>query len=141
GQVVRLPPLVARIVRIPESAVVARDETVRVRWIDPHIVKIAMRAAADRAEARAAVIADHQSAAWFVDAVFVLRIDDEVREVERPPDHVRAAVPHLPREPAVARAVQRIARRSALEDGIDDAGVGWRDGYGDASPRLGPQPF
>ena len=47
------------------------------------------------------------------DAVLVLRVDDEVGEVERPPDHVLAAVAHLPGQPAVLGSIERVARRHA----------------------------
>ena len=55
-QVVGLPPAIAAVVRIPEAAVVAGDEVVGVVGIDPDVVPVAVAAAADAAEALAAVV-------------------------------------------------------------------------------------
>ena len=56
--------------------------------IDPDVVKIAVRAARDVAEALTAVVAGDQRTVGFVDFVFVFRIDNQVGEVEGTPDHV-----------------------------------------------------
>ena len=60
GKVVRFPPAIAAVERIPEPAVVARDHVVGIVWIDPDVVKIAVRAARDIAEALSAVVARNQ---------------------------------------------------------------------------------
>ena len=45
-QILGLPPLVAGVVGIPESAVVAGNHVIRILWIDPDVVEIPVRAAA-----------------------------------------------------------------------------------------------
>ena len=137
----RLPPLVAGVVRVPEAAVVADDEMIGVLRIDPHVVEIAVRAAGDVAERRAAVGAHDERAVRLVDAVLVLRIDDEIREVERTPEHVLAAVAQLPRRAAVVGAIEAVQRRHRLDERVDDVRLGRRDRHRDASPRLGRQPL
>src|SRR2546423_15126806 len=106
GQVVALPPLIAGVVRIPQTAVVPRDQVIGVVRIHPYVVEIAVRSARDVAEALPTVRADDETAVWFVDAIRFTRIDDQIGEVERPPDHVLAAIEHLPRLAAVVGAIQ-----------------------------------
>ena len=93
----RLPPSVG----IPDAAVVARDNGLGICRVDPNHVHVAMRTveAADRSEALAAVLAQDECAVSLEDAVGIFRVDDEVRKVERAPDHPLALValrPGLP---------------------------------------------
>ena len=95
------------------------------RWslferIHPDVVEVAVRAAGDVGERRAAVGAHDERAVRLVDAVFVLRIDDEIREVERPPEHVLAPVAQLPRRAAVVGAIEAVQRRLCFDERIDD---------------------
>src|SRR5215510_14713455 len=109
---------------------------VRVRGIDPHIMEVTVRAAWDLAEARAAVGAHDETAVWLVDAFLVLRIDNEVSEVEWPQDHVLAAIARLPRLAAVVRAIEAVERRHCFDERVNDVWFGWRDCDRDASPRF-----
>src|ERR1019366_3724756 len=64
----------------------------------------------------------------------VRRVDDEAREVERPPDHPLAVVLARPRLPAVVGAVER--RLHALDHGVDAVTLRGRDR--DVEPAPGP---
>ena len=59
-------------------------------------MKIAVRAARDIAEALAAVAARDQRPAGFVNLVLVFWIDDQVSEIEWPPDHVLTTIEMSP---------------------------------------------
>src|ERR1700734_3672310 len=95
--------------RVPNSAVIATDDLVRVVRVYPHVVKVAMRPATDSAEAFAAIDAENEVATGFVDLVLVLRIDDEIGEVEGTPDHHLAAVAFLPGFATIGRTEQGAA--------------------------------
>ena len=135
-QVVALPPLVAAVVGQPEAAIVAGDHVLDIVRIDPDAVHVAMHAveAADRREALAAVIAADQRAIGLVDELRVDRIDDQMREVERTPDHPLALVALLPGAAAVVGNVERAV--DAFDDRIDGLRIARRDGHGDAAIRL-----
>ena len=138
-QRLRLPPLVPGIVGVPQAAVVADDQMIGVLRIDPHVVEVAVRRAADVAERRAAVGAHDERAVRLVDAILVLGIDDEIREVEWTPQHVLAAIAELPRRAAIVGAIQPVERRHRFDECVHDVGLGRRHGDGDASPGLGGQ--
>ncbi len=131
-QVVRLPPPVPAVVGEEDPAVVATDDVLRVLRVDPHVVPIAVPAAAAVREAAAAVLADDQPAAGLEDPVGVRRIDDEAGEVERAPDHVLALVAFRPGRAAVRRPVERRVLR--LHERVDDVRVRRRDGHLHAAP-------
>ena len=113
------------------------------RWsvlvgIDPDVVQVAVRAAADVGEALAAVVADDQREVGLEDAVLVLRIDDQVARsrtgrqtmfwllVALPPRSRRRR--RNDRAPSVGvRLRRRHRRRSAFDGAIVDR---------DAAPRL-----
>jgi hypothetical protein len=120
GQVLRFPPAVAAVVGVPESAVVADDEVVCVVGVDPEVVEVAVRAARDVREALAAIVAHDEREVRLVNLVLVLRVDDEVGEVEGSPDHVLAAVELCPRLAAVVRAIEPVLRDDRLDGGVDD---------------------
>ena len=133
-QVVALPPGVATVVGIPDASIVAGNEMLGIFRIHPHIMKIPVGAIADRAETPAAVFAEDQAKVGLVDFVFVFRIDDQVGEVKRPPDHQIAAVPLFPRLAAIFGAKKSAPR--GLDQGIHDIWFGGRDGYGYTAPGL-----
>jgi hypothetical protein len=85
-------------------------------------VDVAVHAAADHAEAAAAVVAADQVQIRLVELVLVLRIDDEVRKIERPPDHRLASVQPLPGLAAVVGTIEAVLRRFSLDKGVDDIG-------------------
>src|SRR5204863_4544552 len=88
-QIVGLPPLVRAVVGNPRSAVVPGEHVFGVARLDEDVVHIPVHAAepADGAEALAAVLTHDEVAVGLVEAIGVLRINDEVGEVERSPDH------------------------------------------------------
>ena len=92
-----------------------------------------MRAAAHVAEALAPVLGRDEREVRLVDAVRVRRVDDEAREVERPPDHPLAVVLPGPRLSAVVGAEQR--RLHALDDRVNAVGLRRRDRDVEAAPR------
>ncbi len=137
GKVGRLPPAAAAVERDPQTAVVAAHDVLGVVGVDPQVVPVAVRAAAAGGEAAPAVIAGDELEVGLEEPVGVLRIDDQPREVERPPHHALAAVAGFPGRAAVRGAVQRRAGR--LDEGVDDVAVGGSDRYLDPAPRLGGQ--
>ena len=137
GKVVRLPPLVAAIIRIPHTAVIGGDDEVRELRIDPDVVEVAVCPTADGAEALAAIGAHDEATPRLVHLVLVLRVHDEVGEVERPPHHVLAAVARLPRPAAIVRSIEAVPGRCRFDERIDDVRIGRRNGDCHASPRLG----
>jgi hypothetical protein len=133
-QVVLLPPLVAAVVRLPEAAVVTGHDVLRVRRIDPDVVIVAVHAAAGVGEALAAVEALDQVEVRLEETVRIFRIDDEVGEIERPPDHQLALVALVPGLAAVIGAIQR--RIGRLDERVDDVRRRWRDRDGETAERL-----
>src|SRR5207237_4824619 len=75
GKVVRLPPAAAAVVGHPEAAVVAAEDVLRVRRVDPEIVPVAVRPALGAREASPAVLADDEAEAGLEEALRVLRLD------------------------------------------------------------------
>ena len=138
-QVVALPPTAAAVVRDPQPAVVAAHDVLRVGRVDPEVVPVAVRSTGSRAEARATVGRDDQPSAHLEHAVLVLRIHDQLREVERAPHHHLAAIALLERPAAVAGDEERAAR--ALDERVDARGIRWRHGHRHPAPRLGRQPL
>ena len=102
-QVIALPPFAAAVVGIPHAAVVAGEDGLRIGRIDPDVVHVAMRAlkSADHRETLARVFAHDERAVGFEDAIRILRIDNQVREIERPPDHPVALVALVPGRAAI----------------------------------------
>src|SRR5437773_959419 len=61
-QVISFPPFAAAVVGVPHSAVVAHEYGLRVGWIDPHIMRITVRAlkTAHHRKALPSILADNQ---------------------------------------------------------------------------------
>src|SRR5713101_8818487 len=112
---------------------------VGVRRIDPDVVEIAVRSAGDVAEALAAVIAGDERSVGLVNLVFVFRIDDQVREVERTPDHGLAAIELLPGRAGIIGAIKRILGWLGFDEGVDDVRLRLRDSHRHATPSLARQ--
>ena len=102
-QILALPPFAPAVVGIPNAAVIPGHDRLRVGRIDPDIVHIAVAAleTADDGKAFARVFAQNQWAVGLEDAVRIFRIDDQVREIERTPDHPVALVAFVPRRAGV----------------------------------------
>src|SRR5438093_10417184 len=96
---------------------------VGVRRIDPDIVEVAMRAARDVAETLSAIIAGNERQIRLVDLVGILRIDNEIRKVERTPNHVLTAIARLPCLAAIIRTIEAVLRRFRLNERIDEVGI------------------
>src|SRR5947207_15637075 len=96
-QVFCLPPFGAAVVRVPHSTVVSHEYYLRVRRIYPHVVRVSVCTlkTTDLGKAFSAVVAHNQCAVRLKQAVWIFGIDDEIREVERTPDHPRAFVAFL----------------------------------------------
>src|SRR6266566_7897729 len=136
-----LPPLVAAVVGVPDTAVVSSDHAIGAGRIDPDVMEIAVCTVADAAEALPAIGAHHERTIGLEDAVLVFRIDDEIRKIEWAPDHSLTAVAHLPGASAIAGTIERVFRRGRLDECVDDVGVRWSNGDRDAAPGLGGQTF
>ena len=104
-QIVGLPPLIRAVVGNPQSAVVPGKHVFGVGRLDEDVVHIAVHAGepADVAEALATVLAHDEIAVGLVEAIGILRIDDEFGEVERSPYHPLALVAALPGAATVMR--------------------------------------
>ena len=135
-QVFAFPPFAAAVVGVPHSAVVSHEHHLRVGRINPDIVAVAMRAlktAHDR-KALAGVLAHNQRAVSLEQAVRIFGINDQVREIERSPDHPLAFITFLPCRAAVIGNEQRALRR--LDKCVDALRFRWRDRHGQASIRF-----
>ena len=96
-----------------------------------------MRAALNSAEALTAIGTENERAAGFVYLVFVFRVDDEIGEIKRTPDHHLTAIAFLPSLPSIGRTIERTV--IGFDHGVDDVGIRRRSGNGNAAPRLGRQ--
>ena len=135
-QVFGLPPFAAPVVRVPHPAIVSGEYNLWVRRVDPNIVRVAVRAlktAHDR-KALAGVLAHNQRAVGLEQAVRIIGINDEVREIERSPDHPLAFITFLPSRAAVIGNEQRALRR--LDKRIDALRFRWSDCYRQAAIRF-----
>src|SRR5581483_4893791 len=98
-----------------------------------------MTAALDIAEALSAVGAHDQAAAWFIHAVFIVWIDDQISKIKRTPDHHLAAVALLPGLAGVVGTEESAAR--GFDERIHHVRFRGRHRHGDTAPRLGRQTF
>src|SRR5262245_14713874 len=101
----------AAVTRNPKSTIVADDEVVVVRGIDPQRELIAVEVRGHRAERLALVVRDVQPRAEAIDAIDVLRVSADLDE--EPGGLVDARVHMLPALAAVAAAIH--AALSGLE--------------------------
>jgi hypothetical protein len=132
-ELVEVLPRLRAVVRGVGAAVGAEEEVVGIGRVDRHRVEVAVRLArAVRAPGAAAVVGDVQAEAQQVDALVVLRIDADLREVERARGAVADALPGLAavvraEEAAFAAAVvgegAAVAAEVGLDDGVEDARV------------------
>src|ERR1044072_4682642 len=133
-KILSFPPPVTAVIRVPETAIIARDHMVRVVRIDPNIVKVSMRSTGYVTEAAPAVTACYQRPVRFVYLVFVFRIDDQVSEIERAPDHVLTTIELFPRLAFIIRSIKSILRHLRFNKRIDRRRFRRSNGNGDASP-------
>jgi len=139
-EVVGLPPLVGRVVGIPQAAVVARDQVIGVARIDPHVVEVTVRAARDVAVSSVRVRADDQRPVRLVDPVLVLagrRSGCEVETAARSSPGCGPRASHVWR-----RRPSRYSPFVGLElrrNAYTDARLGRRDRDRHAAPRPGRQ--
>ena len=106
-KVLLLPPPVPAVEGLPEPAVVAADDVLRILRVDPEIVPVAVRSSAGVGEAATPILADDQVEVRLEEAVGIGGIDDQPREVEGPPDHGLTAIERSPLGAAVVGAVER----------------------------------
>ena len=109
GQVFAFPPFAAAVIRVPHSAVVSHKHHLRIGWVDPHVVRIAVSSlkTAYYRKTFACVLADNQCSVGLEEAVRILWIHNEIREVERAPYHPLALVALVPGHSAVIGNEQR----------------------------------
>ena len=79
----------------------------------------------DDCETFARVFADNQRAVGLEHAIWIFRIDNEIRKIEWPPHHPLAFVALVPRHPAVVGTEQRAVRR--FDESVNAFGVRRRD--------------
>src|ERR1051325_6517861 len=109
---------------------------VGVLGIDPDVVKVPVRPAGDIAEALSPVSADDQRAVRFEYLILIFRVDDQIGKVKGAPDHGLAAVKRPPGHSSVVRAIEAVARRLGLDEGIDDIRLGGCHSHRDSPPGL-----
>ena len=107
--------------------------------IHPDIMEIPVCAVPDHAEASAAILAHNQCKVRLVNLVLVFRIDDQVGEVKRPPDHPIAAVSLFPRFAAIFRAEKSAARR--FDHSVHNIWFCRGNRDGNAPPGFRREPF
>src|ERR1700730_5802169 len=95
-QVVALPPSISAVVGIPDATIIASDQMVGIIGIYPHIMEVAVSTLRNGAETFAAIFTHDQYQVRLLDFIFVLGIDNQVAEIERPPHHPVAAIAFLP---------------------------------------------
>src|SRR2546428_13333199 len=97
-QAIGLPPFAAAVAGIPHASVIPRKDGLRISRIDPDVVHIAMRSneSPNRGETFARVLAHNKRAVRLKNAVRIFWIDNQVREIERAPEHPITFVPFLP---------------------------------------------
>src|SRR5205823_12360510 len=135
-QVFALPPFRAAVVGIPHPTIVAGEHDLRIGWVDPDAVHVAVHPAesAHHRETFSSVLADNQRAVGLEHAVWIFGIHDQIREVERTPYHPLALVTLFPCHPAIIGNEQRAIRR--FDKSINALRVRRRDRYGDAAIRF-----
>ncbi len=99
-------PAVAAIFAAPQPTVITGDDHIGVGRIYPDVVKIAMPATGNHAEAFPAIDRQQQEKIGLENFVLVFGIDDEISEVKRAPDHVVAGVKASPGSTPIVRAIQ-----------------------------------
>src|SRR5213078_2799925 len=108
----------------------------RVGRVDPDRVEIAVRtgeSAHDR-EALAGVFTHDERPVRLENAVRIFRIDDQLREIKRTPDHPAAFIALVPGRAAVIGNEERAVAR--FDDAIDSLRVGRRDRYREPAVRF-----
>ena len=106
GEIELMLPACAAVFAAPQAAIVARVHDVGILGIDPHVVEVAVGGAGNYAETLAAIHAQQKRAIRFEDFVWVLRIDNQIAEVKRAPDHEAAGIKALPVFAAIIGAEQ-----------------------------------
>src|SRR5205823_2933391 len=71
-----------------------------------------------------------------VNLVFVFGVDDEIREVEWPPDHLLATVERAPGESAVLGSVEAVLRDFRLDERVNNIRFRGGNRHRDASPGF-----
>ncbi len=143
-QVGHVLPGPAAVERLVDAAVVAVEEVVRVRGIDPQGVRIPVLAfVAEGLPGRAAVVGDLEKDVHGVDALRVFGIADDLLVVVAARG---VGAPPLPGGPAVRAAVEAALVLLSLDDGVEEAGDDGGEGQADptqvaagqAADDLGP---
>src|SRR5437868_5471412 len=106
-QVELVLPSSSAVFTTPQPGIVGGIHDIGIGWVNPHIVKIAVGTAGNHTETATAIYAGEQRPIRFEDFIFVFRVDDEVAEVERPPDHEAAGIEASPTVAAIVGTVER----------------------------------
>src|SRR5579863_277837 len=104
-QIVALPPIVAPVVGIPNSAVISRDQMIGVVGVHPNIVHVTMHPVRYPAETFSTVLTHDHAQVRLVNLVLVLGIHHQVRKIKWTPDHQIAGVATRPALAPIIRAV------------------------------------
>ena len=77
-QVLAFPPFAAAVVRIPHSAIVTDENGLRISWVDPNIVHVAVRTLkpSHRGKTPACILAQNQCAIGLEHAIRIFWIDN-----------------------------------------------------------------
>ena len=114
----------------PAMTVCGLVGSIQTAWTSP----CAPLETADYGKAFARVLAQDERAVGFEDAIRILRIDDQVRKVKRPPDHPGALVAFVPRQPAIIGDKERAV--GGFDKSVNTFRIGRRDRDCDAAVRL-----
>ena len=128
-------PARSAIFAAPQTAIIARIHNVRIRRIDPDVVKIAVRRVGHHAETLPAIHAEQQNKIGLENLVLIFGIDDQIGEIKRPPHHELAGIQPLPGLAAVIGAEQRAVL--AFDLGIHHLRLARRHRDCDSALRLG----
>ena len=137
GEVVELPEVHAPVVGLVKAGVAAQVEVLGIARVDPHGVVVGVHAHVvgrphgDLGERAPAVVGLVGRPGQLVDEIFVARIDEDLGVVHGPP--VQRVHP-LPGRSTVLCAVSALLGRvGVFDEGVEDPGVGRRDGQADTA--------
>src|SRR5205814_1791026 len=96
GKVIAFPPFAPAVVGIPNPAVIAGKDSLRIGWIDPDAMDVPMHPTANRGEAFPSILTNDHCAVGLKKAVGIFWINNQIGEVERTPYHPLTLVALVP---------------------------------------------